>query len=368
MSSLRFVAVLSALCMASSATLAAEFDLSGLPHYAPTRQETGTVRILGSPLAGMVRVWEQGFRRYQPGVRFVDSFPSSDAGIAGLVSRVADLGPQAREQTVVEQLMFDETFGHTASSVTVATGGYDTEGMADGLVIFVNKDNPLTKLTMAQLDDIFGAERSGALQGFTWNLKSARPASENIRTWGQLGLKGAWADKEIHTYGYGPTGMSWFFQLNVLHGSDKWNPNFREYVESGTKMVAADDHAMAGGLHYMLAHELSHDRYGIAFGVLSQTPGVSGVKTLALARSPSGPYVPPSLQSFQDHSYPLSRSIYIYFNRAPGQPLAPCAQEFLRYIVSREGQEAVERNSKYLPLDAALARAQLRSLGGSGTR
>lgn len=358
----------SVLCMAGNATLAAEFDLSGLPRYVPARQEAGTVRIFGSDLAGMVRIWEQGFRRYQPHVRFVDRFPSSDAGIAGLVSGVADLGPQAREQTVVEQLMFYETFGHAASSVTVATGGYDAEGMADGLVIFVNKDNPLARLTMAQLDGIFGAERTGALRGFTWNLKSARPAGGNIRSWGQLGLTGAWADKEIHTYGYAPTGMSRFFQLNVLQGSEKWNPDFREYVESGTKMVAADDHAMAGGLHYMLAHELSHDRYGIAFGVLSQARGVPGVRTVALARSPSGPYVAPSPRSFQDHSYPLSRSIYIYFNRAPGQPLASCVREFLRYVVSREGQEAVEQKSKYLPLDAALARAQLRHLGAIGTR
>ncbi|MGH7106010.1 MAG: PstS family phosphate ABC transporter substrate-binding protein [Acetobacteraceae bacterium] len=352
--------------MTSSLTQAAQFDLSALPHYDPTRQATGTIRILGSPLAGMMRVWEHGFRRYQPGVRFVDRFPSSDAGIAGLVTGVADLGPQAREQTVVEQLMFYETFGHAARSVTVATGGYDAEGMADGLVIFVNRDNPLARLTLTQLDAIFGAERSGALRGFTWNLKSARAASGNIRSWGQLGLAGRWADEKIHTYGYAPTGMSRFFQLNVLHGSDKWNPGFREYVESGTKMIAADDHTMAGGLHYMLARELSKDRYGIAFGVLSQARGVSGVKTVALARSPSGPFVLPSARSFQDHSYPLSRSIYIYFNRAPGQPLAPCVREFLRYVLSREGQGAVERRSKYLPLNAALVRDQLRRLGSGG--
>ncbi|MDE2261904.1 MAG: substrate-binding domain-containing protein [Gammaproteobacteria bacterium] len=356
----------SALCLASGVTLAAEFDLSGLPRYVPPRQEAGTIRIFGSDLAGMVRVWEQGFRRYQPGVRFADHFPSSDAGIAGLVSGVSDLGPQAREQTVVEQLMFHETFGHAAGSVIVATGGYDAEGMADGLVIFVNESNPLARLTLAQLDGIFGAERTGALRGFKWNLKSARSAGRNIRTWGQLGLTGAWAGKAIHTYGYAPTGMSQFFQLNVLRGSDKWNPNFREYVESGTKMIADDDRAMAGGLHQMLARELSHDPYGIAFGVLSQASGVTGVKTVALARSPSGPYVAPSPRSFQDHSYPLSRNIYIYFNRAPGQPLTPCVREFLRYIVSRQGQEAVERKSSYLPLDAALARAQLRRIGGAG--
>ncbi len=351
-----------ALCLAIGAAGAATFDLRGLPRYAPAKQLNGTIRLFGSSLGGLVTAWESGFRRIQPGIRFENRFPSSDAGIAGLVAGVADLGPQAREQTLVERLMFFETFGHPAGSIAVATGGYDVEGMADGLVIFVQKDNPLSKLTMQQLDGIFGAQRTGGFRGFKWSLRNGRAAAENIRTWGQLGLKGAWADREIHTYGYAPTGMSNFFQLNVLHGGDKWNPNYREYVESGTKMIGDGDRSGAGGLRHMLADRLAHDRFGIAYGVLSQAKGIRGVKVIALAARPGGPYVPPSPQSFQDHSYPLSRSIYMYFNRVPGRALAPQVSEFLRFILSRDAQRAVERHGGYLPLTPALAQRGLEGL------
>jgi phosphate transport system substrate-binding protein len=348
-----------ALCMVCSATVADEFDLSAVPQYSPVQHVSGTIRNFGSPLAGMIAIWEEGFRRYQPDVRFDDRFPSSDAGIAGLVSGVADLGPQAREQTLVEHLMFFETFGYPASSVAVANGAYDAEGMADGLVIFVHKDSPLSRLTIDQLDGIFGAERTGAFRGFKWTLQNGRPATQNIRTWGQLGLTGEWADKEIRTYGYAPSGMSGYFQLNVLKGSDKWNPNYKEYVESGTKMIADDDEAMLGGLHHMLAAEMANDRYGIAWGVLPQAHDIPGIKVVALARDLAGPYVQPSRNSFQDRSYPLSRSIYIYFNHAPGRPLEPRLQEFLRYILSREAQEAVQKQGRYLPLSARSVSEQL---------
>lgn len=350
------------LCVAVGTTHAASFNLRGIPRYTPERQVTGTIRMFGASLGGMVPEWEKGFRKVEPGIRFENRFPSSDAGIAGLVSGVADLGPQAREQTLVERLMFFETFGHPAGSVTVATGGYDVEGMADGLVIFVQKDNPLSRLTMQQLDGIFGAQRTGGFRGFKWSLRNGRAAAGNIRTWGQLGLKGAWAHREIHTYGYAPTGMSNFFQLKVLNGGDKWNPNYREYVESGTKMIDDGDKSMAGGLRHMLADRLANDRFGIAYGVLSQAKGVPGVKVIALAARAGGPYVPPSPQSFQDHSYPLSRSVYMYFNRAPGRPLDPRVSEFLRFILSRDAQQAVERHGGYLPLTPALAQEGLKKL------
>ncbi|MDE2219234.1 MAG: substrate-binding domain-containing protein [Gammaproteobacteria bacterium] len=353
---------LACLGLVAQGAVAEAFDLSALPHYQPTHQVTGTIRNFGYSLGGMMDTWEQGFRSFQPGVSFDDKYPSGDAAIAGLVSGVSDLGPQGREQTLIEHLMFFETFGYAASAVTVATGAFDVEGMADGLVVFVNKDNPLSRLTVQQLDGIFGAERTGSFDGFKWTLPNARGVEQNLRTWGQLGLVGEWAGQEIHTYGHAPSGTANYFQLRVLKGSDKWNPNYRQYVETGSKMIGADDKTMRGGLHHMLADELAHDRYGIAWSVLPQARGATGIKALALAANAAGPYVVPSPQSFQDHSYPLSRSIYIYFNRAPGKALDPKLQEFLRYILSQEGQAALQRAGKYLPLTAELAREQLRQL------
>src|SRR6266545_5102894 len=112
--------------------------LDGLPHYQPEQKVSGTIRSFGYSLGGMMPIWEEGFRKYQPNVRFEDKFPSGDVAIAGLVSGVADLGPQGRELVLTEYLAFFETFHYYPTAITVMTGAYDVEGMACGLVIFVN--------------------------------------------------------------------------------------------------------------------------------------------------------------------------------------------------------------------------------------
>src|SRR5260370_42205103 len=112
----------------------------------------------------------------------------------------------------------------------------------------------------------------------------------------------------------------------------------------------------------MLKNELATTRYGIAWSIPPQARGVAGIKTIALAPREGGPYVAPSRESFQDRSYPLVRSIYIYLNRSPGKPIDPKLREFLRYALSREGQEIVAKNGSYLPLPASVVREQLKKL------
>ncbi len=336
--------------------------LTELPSYQPEHKVSGTIRNFGYSLGGMIPIWEEGFRKYHPDIRFDDKFPSGDAAIAGLVSGVADLGPQGRELVLTEYLAFYESFHYHPTAITVMTGAYDVEGMACGLVIYVNKANPISKLTMKQLDGIFGSERVAGLRGFKWTLAAGRSANEDIRTWGQLGLTGEWADKPIHTYGHGPGGTTNFFQIKVLSGSDKWNPNYRGYVETGSKMIGDDDKEQLGGTQHMLADELAKDKYGIAWTVIPQARRVPQLKPLALAASEGGQYVEPTKENFQNRTYPLTRSIYIYLNRAPGTALDPKSKEFLRYILSREGQEAVLREGKYLPLTAETVREQIKKL------
>ena len=337
-------------------------SLTELPPYQPQQRVSGTIRNFGYSLGGMMPLWEEGFRKYHPDIRFEDKFPSGDVAIAGLVSGVADLGPQGRELVLSEYLAFYETFHYYPTAITVMTGSFDVEGMACGLVIYVNRENPISKLTMKQLDGIFGSERVGGLRGFKWALTAGRSASEDIRTWGQLGLTGGWADKPIHTYGHAPGGTTNFFQLKVLNGGDKWNPNYHGYVETGSKMIADDDKDQLGGIQHMLADELAKDKYGIAWTVIPQARKVPQLKPLALAAQNEGPYIEPTKENFQNRTYPLTRSIYIYLNRPPGQPLDAKAKEFLRYILSREGQEAVQREGNYLPLTAAVVREQLQKL------
>jgi phosphate transport system substrate-binding protein len=340
-----------------------EFDLSDLPHYKPEQQVAGTIRNFGFGLGGVLKRWEENFRAIHPGIRFDDRLPTSDSAIPALVTGAADLGPDGGEATLTESLSFFEVYGYPVTSVTVASGAFDVEGRSNGLVIFVQKDNPIGDLTMKQLDGIFGAERSAGMHGFQWSPSEARGADRNIRTWGQLGLTGQWAHRQIQTYGHAPSGTARFFQWKVLGNGDKWNPNFREYVESGSKMIADEDRSEQRlGLRSMLGNELAKDRYGIAWTVMPQAKGISGIKLVAIAADEGGPYVMPSRKSFQDRTYPLVRSIYIFLNRAPGKPLDLKLREFLRYVLSREGQATVASDGNYLPLPASVVREQLKKL------
>src|SRR5437868_7414748 len=127
---------------------------SPLPAYRPQAAVSGTIRIFGSGLGGLVKLWEQEFVKLQPAVRFDDHLPTSDAAIPALVTGVADLAPDGGEATLTETLALYEVHGHPPVDIVVATGSFDVEGHSNGLVIFVHKDNPLERLTVAQVDRI----------------------------------------------------------------------------------------------------------------------------------------------------------------------------------------------------------------------
>ncbi len=356
--------LLAAFAIVAGATRAGDFDLSGLPAYAPPKEKiAGTIRNFGNGYAGLLKKWEDGFQKIQPEIRFADTLPTSDAAFPALITGVTDLAPDGSEPALTETLAFFEVYGYDATSITVASGTYDAEGRSPGMVIFVNEKNPITQLTLRQLDGIFGAERTGGLRGFKWSPEDARGADQNIRKWGQLGLTGEWVDKSIQTYGHAPSGASRFFQYHILKNSDKWNPNFRGYVETGSKMIGDSDRAtQLLGIRHMLADELAHDRFGIAWTIMPQAKGIAGIKPIALAVQDRGPFVAPSRESFQARTYPLVRSIYIYLNRKPGTALEPKLREFLRFILSRDGQEIVAQDGGFLPLPAAFAADQVAKL------
>jgi len=329
---------------------------SELPSYQPERQVTGVIHQFGSKLRGMMRIWEQGFQRYQPGVRFADDFHEA-AGIAGLYTKVAEIGTSGREPVLTEYFSFYETFRYLPTEITVATGAFDVQGASYGLVVLVNAANPLAQLTLKQLDGIFGTERTGGYRDFRWMPQGARGPADNIRTWGQLGLTGEWADHPIQTYGYALTGMRVTFEQKVFQGGEKWNPNYREYVETATKQVA--DESLT--IRQMLT-DLSSDRYGIGWTGLGQAKKFPHLKVIALGGRDGGPFLAPSAANFQDRTYPLIRSLYFFLNRKPGEPVDPIVKEFVRYVLSREGQEAVRQNGTYFALPARTAEAERKKI------
>ena len=334
------------------------WDLSGLPAYHPEQEISGPIRLWGNNYiadGNLGAYWEEGFRRYHPRARFdMGGLKSALVAISGLETGVADVAA-TRHITYAELEGFERIFNYDPLPIIMARGAYDVPGWMTTFCVFVHRDNPISGLTLRQLDGIYGAGRDGGWEGTTWHPEAGRSHREDIRTWGQLGLTGEWADKPIHVYGlnlrYNNCDM---FEREVFHGGDKWNDQLREYANyskaDGTLAIAANE----------LLMDLGNDRYGIGWsGIQNRTPKI---KPLAIAAREGGPCVPLTIQTVHDRSYPLAVDMFFYLNRPPGQPLDPKVREFVRYVLSREGQEAVARDGKYLPLTPEIVRQELKKL------
>jgi len=333
------------------------WDLSDLPAYVPGPPLHGTVRLWGNDAVtnGMLgEYWTAAFRHYQPDLRLDFALKSSALALPGLIAGRADIGI-GRHAFFMELLGFERLYGHSPLEIVALNGGYDALGWNPGYVVVVNRDNPIGRISLAQLDGIFGAERNGGWVGTTWHPEFSRGPEKNLRTWGQLGLKGRWQNEPIHVYmmnlEYNPTVD---FSRIVLQGSGKWNETLRQYSQyarpDGTLSLGAQE----------LVRDIGRDPGGIGISCVSYvTPAT---KSLALAAQEGGPYLVPSLETFQDRSYPLHGECYFYLNRTPGRPLDPPVREFVRFVLSREGQAEVARDGKFLPLPAPTVREELRKL------
>jgi phosphate transport system substrate-binding protein len=307
-------------------------DFASFPEYSPREQVKGTLTIWGAD--GMVKLqklWEEGFHRYQPGIQFEDHLYSTATGIGGLYAGHGDLAYMGRDTWFVENLGFSKTFGYGPTRIVAATGAYDVEGKTFPMVVFVHKDNPLKQLTLPQLDAIFGTERKLG-------------APNNIRTWGDLGLSGEWTDKRIHLYAYSnDSGFGIFFSAAAMGGSNRWNCGIQQFDnindEKGNTVIQAGR---------QIVDALAADKYGLAYaGIRYATPSV---RPIAIAVRGGAPYVEPTRENLINRTYPLLRDIPIYINRAPSKPIESKVGEFLAYILSREGQQAIGREGDYLPL------------------
>jgi phosphate transport system substrate-binding protein len=354
--------------------LLAAVELTAIPPYQKQYDVVGGLRIAGSELKGDVDLLVEGFRKYQPNAKISTNFMTSSEGALGMMyCGASDVAPMGDDAKITDQMPFFNTYGYVPTEISIATGGFEKRGTLFAWAIMVNKENPLSRLSVEQLDRIFGAERTGgwevgpeAQNNLLFTAKYARGPESNIRTWGQLGLGGEWADKPIQTYGYVAPGFAVSFERMVMHWSNKWNPNFHEYVEAKEALgdaVASDK----------LYEAIEKDKYAIGWGALMHVDGNCvnpdgtqckahpGIKVIAVSRG-NGAAVALTPETVASRSYPLARDAYIYVNKAPGRAMDPKVREFLRFVLSREGQEIIARNGPYSPLPASYIREQLRKL------
>jgi len=329
-----------------------------LPDYVPEQKLTGVLRSWGNNhMADVMGLWQKGFSKYHPELRYEDNLKSTAMAQWGLQEWVADMALMGRQIWPYE---FYGTYRRSYNfpvEIAVATGSADVPGKSSAFAILVHKDNPIRELTVEQIDRIFGAQRTGGWQGLDWVRDGvARDASTNIRTWGQLGLKGEWANKTIIPYGAPSvvTGAVSTWQTLVHGGADTRNDKFREYQDRA-EMVRA----------------MGKDKYSIGYASLAhRTPQV---KAIAVAAQAGEPAVALTRESVAARTYPLTRTAYIYFtvdNKTGdlADPLVdPKVKEFLRYVLSRQGQEDVAREGGYLPLTAKLAATQLEKVNDPPT-
>jgi len=354
-------------------------DLNSIAPYKKEFEVVGGLRVAGSELKGVMDKLLEGFSKVQPGVKVSTNYMTSSEGALGMMyAGVSDVAPMGDDAKITDQMPYFNARGYVPTEVSIATGGYNMRGVLFAWAVFVNKDNPLAQLSVEQLDGIFGAERSGGWEvganadnNLLYTAKYARGPDKNIRTWGQLGLKGDWAGRTIMTHGYNAPGFTVSFQRMVMHWSDKWNPNYQQYVEWKEATNDAGGNAVRSQRMY---EAVSKDKYAIGWGALmhvqgtcvnpdgTKCPGYPNLKVLAISATPGGPAIAMTKDNVANRSYPLTRDAYIYVDKAPGRAMDPKVREFLRYVLSREGQEIIQKNGPYTAIPADYVREQLKKL------
>jgi len=315
--------------------------------YRPEQRVSGVLRVWGhgSPetdfMGKLVRSWQEGFRRHHAGIEFDNRMYGTASAIGALYADAGDVAILGREVRPFEVSAFERVKGYRPLGVDIATGSLDVRNFDFALVVFVHKDNPISRLTLAELEAIFGCEH--------------RRGTRHIRTWGALGSAGEWVDRPIRAYGSRISGgFAVFFQDVVLKGSGRWSPEMKEFFD----VRQADGSLLDSGQQVLDA--IGNDRDGIGVSSLHYTN--PRVKPLALALGEASRAYEASRETLIERTYPLTRVIPAFINRVPGKPVDPKVKEFLRYILSREGQQDIARDGRYLPLSAAAVREQLSKL------
>ncbi|MCI0684839.1 MAG: PstS family phosphate ABC transporter substrate-binding protein [Gemmataceae bacterium] len=293
-----------------------------LPAYKPVPGVSGSIKSVGSDtMNNEMTLWAEGFLKFYPSVQAEIEGKGSTTAPPALIAGTANFGPMSRPMKAKEIDDFKAQYGYAPTALSTSI---------DMLAVYVHKDNPIKGLTLQQVDAIFSRTRKAGY-------------AKDIKTWGDAGLTGEWADKPIALFGRNAaSGTYGFFKEHILKNGDYKN-EVKEQPGSSSVVqgVASDKYAMGySGIGYKTAD----------------------VRALPLAVDAKSEFVPAEAPRAYAGDYPLARFLYVYVNYEPKTELDPLRREFVRYIFSKEGQSDVVR-SGYLPVGDAIAVKSLKTVG-----
>ncbi|HEX5714878.1 MAG TPA: phosphate ABC transporter substrate-binding protein [Thermoanaerobaculia bacterium] len=290
---------------------------AGIPSYSKTSGVSGNMSSVGSDtLNNLMTLWAESFRKQYPNIRVQIEGKGSSTAPPSLIQGTAQLGPMSRVMKADEIDGFEKKSGYTPTAIRVAV---------DALAVYVNKDNPLQQLTVQEVDAIFSKGRACG--------------GKPVANWGQAGLKdGNWASRPISLYGRNSaSGTYGFFKENALCKGD-YKDTVKEQPGSAS-----------------VVQGVSEDKFAVGYSGIGYR--TSGVKPLKLAAKKGGQYFGTDSADVYSGNYPLSRYLYVYVNKAPNKPLDPLVREFLKFALSKEGQEIVVKDG-YMPVPAKVAQEE----------
>ena len=270
---------------------------------------SGNLNSIGSDtLNNVMTLWAEKFNKLYPNVKIQIEGKGSSTAPPALIAGTAQLGPMSREMKGSEIDEFEKKFGYKPTKIRVAV---------DALAVFVNKDNPIACLTMPQVDAAFSKSRRAGYK-------------ENVKTWGQLGLTGDWSARPISLFGRNSaSGTYGFFKEHVLKNGD-YKDEVKEQPGSASVVQGVTVDRFAAGYS------------GIGYAT-------AGVKAVPISAKAGDKCHPATADEAYSGAYPLARFLYVYVNKAPNKPLDPLVAEFVKMILSKDGQEVVVKDG-YFPL------------------
>jgi phosphate transport system substrate-binding protein len=286
---------------------------SELKDYKVASGVSGNLSSVGSDtLANLMTLWAEEFRRAYPNVNIQVQAAGSSTAPPALTEGTSNIGPMSRKMKDKEIEAFETRHGYKPTAIPVAI---------DALAVYVHKDNPISGLSVAEVDAVFSSTRKCG-------------ADQTVSSWGQLGLQGAWQARDIQIFGRNSvSGTYGYFKSKALCKGD-----FKNTVneQPGSASVVQSVSTSINGIGYS----------GIGYKTAS-------VRAVPLSKKPGGAMVKATPENAVNGAYPLSRFLYVYINKAPGKPLSPLEREFIKLIYSKQGQAVVGKDG-YIPLPTSV--------------